>query len=109
MQLVRMLHIPITSTRCRRVDPFISLRCTDQSSLLRFIEDNWGLNYIDGPAVRDPSNGRRRPAFALAPQKQSFDVVTGSFDNMFDDEAHMHRLILDPVTGAPIKDERGGY
>jgi hypothetical protein len=36
-------------------------------------------------------------------------VVTGSFDNMFDDDAHIHRLILDPVTGAPIKDERGGY
>jgi hypothetical protein len=82
---------------------------TDQSSLLRFIEDNWGLDFIDGLAVRDPSNGRRRPGFTLAPQKQSFDIVTGSFDNMFDDEVHLQRFILDPVSGSPIKDERRGY
>jgi phospholipase C len=88
---------------------YVDHTLTDQSSLLRYIEDNWGLNYIDGPAVRDPANGRRKPNFAVAPQKQSFDVVTGSFDNMFDDELHIHRFILDPVTGAPVKDERGGY
>jgi phospholipase C len=45
---------------------YVDHTLTDQSAGLRFIEDNWGLNYIDGPAVRDPSNGRRRPAFALA-------------------------------------------
>jgi hypothetical protein len=33
-------------------------------------------------------------------------VVTGSFDNMFDDERHMGRLILDPVSGAVIRDDR---
>jgi hypothetical protein len=67
------------------------------------------LDYIDGPARRDSSNGRRQPGFTLAPQKQSFDVVPGSFDNMFDDEPHLQRLILDPVTGSPVRDERGGY
>jgi phospholipase C len=83
---------------------YVDHTLTDQSSLLRFIEDNWGLNYIDGPAVRDSSNGRRQPGFKLAPQKQSFDVVTGSFDNMFDDRLHPERFFLDPVSGAVLKD-----
>src|SRR5882724_9151812 len=85
---------------------YVDHTLTDQSSLLRFIEDNWNLNYIDGPAVIDASNGRRRPAFTVAPQKQSFDVVTGSFDNMFDDERHLSRFIIDPVSGAVIADGR---
>jgi len=33
-------------------------------------------------------------------------VVTGSFDNMFDDERHMSRFIIDPVSGAVIADDR---
>ena len=85
---------------------YVDHSLTDQSSLLRFIEDNWNLNYIDGPSVRDAGNGRRRPGFKVAPQKQSFDVVTGSFDNMFDDERHMDRFILNPVSGAVIADDR---
>jgi len=59
-------------------------------------------------ATRAP-NGRGQPGFTVAAQKQSFDVVTGSFDNMFDDEPHMQRFILDPVTGSPVRDERGAY
>ncbi|HXI48499.1 MAG TPA: alkaline phosphatase family protein, partial [Steroidobacteraceae bacterium] len=85
---------------------YVDHSLTDQSSILRFVEDNWNLNYIDGPATRDPGNGLRKPAFAVAPQKQSFDVVTGSFDNMFDDERHLDRFILNPVTGAVIRDDR---
>jgi phospholipase C len=85
---------------------YVDHSLTDQSSLLRFIEDNWSLNYIDGPSVRDAGNGRRRPGFTVAPQKQSFDVVTGSFDDMFDDERHMDRFILNPVSGAVIADDR---
>jgi phospholipase C len=85
---------------------YVDHSLTDQSSLLRFIEDNWNLNYIDGSSVRDAGNGRRRPGFTVAPQKQSFDVVTGSFDNMFDDERHMDRFILNPVSGAVIADDR---
>jgi len=79
---------------------YVDHTLTDQSSLLRFVEDNWGLDYIDGPAARDPSNGLRRPGFPLAPQKQSFDVITGSLDSLFDDQFHPGRLILDPVSGA---------
>ena len=71
--------------------------------MLRFVEDNFGLNYIDGPAARDPSNGLRTPGFTLAPEKQSFDVVTGSLDNMLDDHPHLQPLILDPVSGAAIQ------
>ncbi len=81
---------------------YVDHTLTDQSSILRFIEDTWGLDYIDGPAVRDPNNRLRKPGFPLAPQKQSFDVVTGSFDNMFDDEPHLERFILDPVTGTAL-------
>jgi phospholipase C len=81
---------------------YVDHTLTDQTSILRFIEDNWDLNYIDGPATHDPSNNLRKPGFPLAPQKQSFDVITGSFDNMFDDEPHLARFILDPVTGSAI-------
>ena len=88
---------------------YVDHSLTDQSSLTRFIEDNWDLNYIDGPATHDPANGLRTPGFALAPEKQSFDVVTGSFDNMFDfdDPSHPQRLILDPVSGAVLSDGLG--
>jgi phospholipase C len=85
---------------------YVDHTLTDQSSLLRFIEDHWNLDYIDGPAVTDASNGARKSGFTVAPQKQSFDVVTGSFDNMFDDERHMSRFIIDPVSGAVIADDR---
>jgi phospholipase C len=85
---------------------YVDHTLTDQSSILRFVEDTWNLDYIDGPSKIDSSNGLRTPNFPLAPQKQSFDVVTGSFDNMFDDERHLGRLILDPVSGAPIVNDR---
>jgi phospholipase C len=54
-------------------------RITDQSSILRFIEDNWKLGRIGN---------------------QSFDALAGSLDNMFDfSHGQDGRLILDPVTG----------
>jgi|SRR5579871_6945380 len=82
---------------------YVDHTLTGQTSMLRFVEDNFGLNYIDGPAARDPSNGLRTPGFTLAPEKQSFDVVTGSLDNMLDDHPHLQPLILDPVSGAAIQ------
>ena len=55
---------------------------TDQSSVLRFIEENWGTGQIGGG---------------------SFDQLAGSLANMFDfDAAHAfgeRRLALDPTTG----------
>jgi len=57
---------------------------TDQSSVLRFIEDNW-------------LGGERVQAGA------SFDTIAGKIDNMLDfdhDGDEGRRLILDPATGA---------
>jgi phospholipase C len=59
---------------------FVDHTITDQSSILRFIEDNWKLGRI--------GNG-------------SFDELAGSLLNMFDfkREPHDRRLFLDPNSG----------
>src|SRR5215472_8007715 len=62
---------------------FVDGTLTDQSSILRFIEDNWTLGRIgDG----------------------SFDTITGTLDNMFDfdRDGQNRRLFLDPTTGQPV-------
>jgi phospholipase C len=51
----------------------------DQSSIIRFIEDNWGLGRVGGG---------------------SFDAIAGSVNNLFDFNNRRHaRLFLDPSTG----------
>jgi phospholipase C len=67
---------------------YVDHRVTDQSSILRFIEDNWGLGRI--------GNG-------------STDAIAGSINGMLDLDDHdgSHhdrdsRLILDPATGRII-------
>jgi phospholipase C len=84
---------------------YVDHSLSDQSSLLRFIEDNWNLDYIDGETVKDPVSHLRTPGFAVVPQAQSFDVITGSLDNEFDfdDAPNLGRLIINPTTGAVIK------
>jgi phospholipase C len=62
---------------------FVDHTITDQSSILRFIEDNWKLGRIDN---------------------SSFDALAGSLVNMFDFDHHdagERRLFLDPITGEP--------
>jgi phospholipase C len=62
---------------------FVDNTLTDQSSIIRFIEDNWGLGRIGGG---------------------SYDALAGSVDNMFDFHHPFpfgHFLILDPTTGEP--------
>jgi phospholipase C len=63
---------------------FVDHSLTDQSSVLRFIEGNWGTGQIGGG---------------------SFDELAGSLSNMFDfDAPHKfgeRRLVLDPTTGEP--------
>jgi phospholipase C len=68
---------------------------TDQSSILRFIEDNWDLGRVGGA---------------------SNDYKTGTLNNMFDfsdtdndgrwsrekDEQHGRKLFLNPSTGEPV-------
>ena len=59
---------------------YVSHALTDQTSILRFIEDNW-------------LGGQRISAI-------SFDRIAGSLDDMFDfTRPNPRRLRLDPVTG----------
>jgi phospholipase C len=62
---------------------FVDSTLTDQSSILRFIEDNWSAGRIGGGAA---------------------DERAGSLLNMFDfgDRDHNRKLFLDPVTGQPV-------
>ena len=60
---------------------FIDHQITDQTSILRFIEDNWNLGRIGN---------------------QSFDEKAGLLTNMFDFTTNRHladKLLLDPLTG----------
>ncbi|MGN6613927.1 MAG: phospholipase C [Candidatus Nitrosocosmicus sp.] len=65
---------------------YIDHSITDQTSILRFIEDNWNLGRIGN---------------------QSFDSFAGSLDNMFNFDIKgqntmgAQKLILNPNTGAP--------
>lgn len=62
---------------------FVDHTTTDQTSILRFIEDNWGLGQIGD---------------------QSFDSRAGSLNNMlnFKQSDNNTHLYLDPTTGEPI-------
>jgi phospholipase C len=62
---------------------YVDHTTTDQSSILRFIEDNWSLGRIGGG---------------------SSDVKAGTLNGMFDfDGGHSaHKLILDPATGVVL-------
>jgi phospholipase C len=60
---------------------------TDQSSVLRFIEDNW----LSGERIQPGG---------------SFDTIAGPLNNMFDfdrhEEGEARKVILDPATGAVV-------
>jgi len=64
---------------------FVDNIVTNQASITKFIEDNWGLPTISG----------------------SFDSISGSLNNMFDFNRHgvgngdPRKLFLNPVTGEP--------
>ena len=63
---------------------FIDHQLTDQTSIIRFIEDNWNLGRIGN---------------------QSFDEKAGSLTNMFDFTANRSladKLFLDPSTGTTL-------
>ena len=62
---------------------YVSHALTDQTSILRFIEDNW----LNGERISEIS----------------FDRIAGSLADMFDfSSPAMRRLLLDPATGRPI-------
>jgi phospholipase C len=64
---------------------FIDDTITDQSSILRFIEDNWGLGRIGSGST---------------------DAIAGPLDNLFDFHhgPRAGRLILDPTTGQQLEE-----
>ena len=61
---------------------YVDHSLTDQTSILRFIEDNWNLGRIGG---------------------SSFDALAGSLLNIFEfeDGGNARKLFLDPVSGLP--------
>jgi phospholipase C len=63
---------------------FVDSTLTDQSSVIRFIEDNWGLPRI--------GNG-------------SLDVIAGPIQNMFDfSNKKSRKMFLDPMTGLVVSE-----
>jgi phospholipase C len=68
---------------------FVDHGVTDQSSILRFVEDNW-------------LGGQRIPG--------SFDALAGTLNNMFDfnDGPRRNILILNPTTGEPSNSSNFG-
>jgi phospholipase C len=73
---------------------FVDHTTTDQTSILRFIEDNWSLGHIDD---------LDHPTGTTAGQT-SFDQFAGSLGNMFDfaNEPGRERLFLNDLTGQVI-------
>jgi phospholipase C len=66
---------------------FVDHTLTDQTSILRFIEDNWKLGRIGD---------------------DSFDEKAGTITNMFDfsNENLNKKLFLDPITGQQVKEDK---
>ena len=65
---------------------YVAHTLTDQSSIIKFVEDNWRLPRISG----------------------SFDAIAGTLNNMFDfhngwGQHNSRKLFLDPVTGQPYR------
>jgi phospholipase C len=61
---------------------FVDNTLTEQSSVVRFIEDNWRLGSLGGG---------------------SFDSLSGSLNGMFDfARPRAERVFLDPTTGQPV-------
>jgi phospholipase C len=65
---------------------FVDHALTDESSILRFIEDNWRLGRVGGGSA---------------------DAITGSLAGLFDfRHSSDDRLFLDPATGQPTREDR---
>jgi hypothetical protein len=80
---VAMVHVCLLIISPYAKTNFIDHSITDQSSILRFIEDNWSLGRIGD---------------------QPFDSKAGSLANMFNFARanHGNKLFLDPSTGLQI-------
>lgn len=78
---------------------YVDHTVTDQSSVLRFIEDNFNLGRIDQASPKTVAEG------------DSFDQIAGSLNSLFDfsrdedgsrGDRERRLLILDPSTGQPV-------
>ncbi len=71
---------------------FVDHTLTDQTSVLRFIEDNW----LSGERIQHGG---------------SFDAIAGALNNMFDfddrDEGDQRKLLLDEKTGVVVSSDDG--
>jgi phospholipase C len=71
---------------------YVDHTLTDQTSVLRFVEDNW----LSGERIQPGG---------------SFDSIAGSLNNMFDfddrNEDGPRKLVLDEATGVVISSSRG--
>ena len=69
---------------------YVDHNLTDQTSVLRFIEENWSLGFIDGAVTPPAGTG-------------SFDRVAGQINGMFDFDKKKATpaVILDPSSGNP--------
>jgi phospholipase C len=78
-------RLPLLAISPWAKEDFVDHSITDQSSILRFIEDNWQLGRIGD---------------------DSFDARAGSLDNLFDfSRPRPGRLLLDPQTGLAADDD----
>jgi len=75
---------------------FVDHTTTDQTSIIRFVEDNWQLGRIDD--LDHPSG--------TPPGQGSFDQLAGTLLNMFDfkNEPDLRPYILDHYTGQPVNE-----
>jgi phospholipase C len=78
-------RIPLIVISSWAKENYVASALSDQTSILRLIEDNW----LDGQRVSETS----------------FDRIAGSLLDLFDFSApRMRRLLLDPDTGLPVTD-----
>jgi phospholipase C len=73
-------HLPFLLISPYAKGNYVDHSVTDETSIIRFIEDNWGLKRIGD---------------------QSFDAKAGSIMNMFNftNSHYTNKLFLDPLTG----------
>jgi phospholipase C len=75
-------RLPFVVVSAWAKENYVSSALIDQTSILRFIEDNW----LQGERI----------------SATSFDNIAGSLEDVFDFERrNMRRLFLDPNTGVP--------
>jgi phospholipase C len=82
---------------------YVDHALADQTSIIRFIEENWNLGTIDAPNGTTAPGGVAPPAVPDSPRiTGSFDQLSGSIMGLFDfaDPPDLTPYVLDPISGA---------